>query len=141
MKPMQTRHHPASRAGMTLLEVMLALVVFSIAAVALVQSINQVGETMLLTRTLRSVDIGLASHIDEYSKAPLIQELDKEIKAGEDGISYRIRIEPVQNLKTKQNQPIVGIFRVLVTAKWKESNQPMTKDAETLRYAGMYNNQ
>lgn len=125
---------------MTLLEVILALVVFSIAAVALVGTFNQMGETVILTRTLRGIDITLASFIDEYSKTPLIQELDKEIKPGDDGIAYRIQIQPVENLKNKQNQPIVGIFRVLVTAKWKEGGKTMNREAETLRYQGMYAN-
>ena len=125
---------------MTLLEVMLALMIFAIAAVAYVGAINQMGESVIITSTVRNVEIGLSSYLDEYSKAPQIQELDKEFKADENGIIYRIVIKPVENLKNKQNQPIVGIFRVLVTAKWKDGGNARTMEAETLRYAGMYAN-
>ena len=124
--------------GMTLFEVILALALFTTAAVALVVTINTIGSAVIEARNMRAVQQGLESVMDESSKVPQITELDKELKPGPDGIAYRVKITLMDKLKNKDGQPISNIFRVQVLAKWREDNRPMEMDTETLRYAGMY---
>ena len=124
--------------GMTLFEVILALALFSSAAVALVVAINTIGSAVLEARSMRAVQQGLESVMDEYSKVPQIAELDKELKPGPDGIAYRVKITLMDKLKNKDGQLISNIYRVQVLAKWLENNQKMEAETETLRYAGMY---
>lgn len=123
---------------MTLLEVILAMALFTAAAVGLVIAIHSIGEATLEARALRNVEQSIEGIIDEYSKVPQIAELDKEIKAGADNISYHVRIVPVTDIQTQKGTQLNGLFRITVTAKWKMDNQPMTSQAETLRYAGMF---
>jgi Na+-translocating ferredoxin:NAD+ oxidoreductase RnfG subunit len=123
---------------MTLMEVIIALAIFSIAAVALVGAINQMGETVILTRTMRQVEISLASLLDEYSKAPQIQELEKDLDRDEAGVGYHIEVKEVENIKNRAGQPITGIYRIAVTASWKEDGKTWTKQAETLRNISLY---
>ena len=124
--------------GMILFEVILALALFTTAAVALVVTINTIGSAVIEARNMRAVQQGLESVMDEYSKVPLITELDKELKAGPDGIAYRVKVTLMDKLKNKDGQPVNNIFRVQVQAKWREDNRPMEMESETLRYAGMY---
>ena len=124
--------------GMTLFEVILALALFTTAAVALVVTINTIGQAVIEARNMRAVQQGLESIMDEYSKIPQIMELDKELKPGPDGIGYRVKITLMDKLKNKDGLQINNIFRVQVQAKWREDNRPMEMESETLRYAGMY---
>lgn len=128
----------AARRGMTLFEVILALALFSTAAVALVVTINAIGLAALEARSLRAIEQGLEGVMDEYSKNPQIVELNKEIKAGKDGVSYKISIKPVQNLKNQDGLALTNLFLIQVAATWKEDGEPLTMTAETVRYAGMY---
>jgi prepilin-type N-terminal cleavage/methylation domain-containing protein len=124
--------------GFSLLEVLMALALFATAAVALVETINEIGNITLLSRTLRTVDQGIESVLDEYSKMPQMQELEEDIKAGADGISYRVVVKSLDNIKNQENQVLGGLFGIKVTAKWLNDGQPMENSAETVRYAGMF---
>ena len=123
---------------MTLFEVILALALFTTAAVALVVAINTMGLAVIEARNMRAVQQGLESIVDEYSKVPQIVELDKELKPGPEGIGYRVKITLMDKLKNKDGVLISNIYRVQVQAKWREDNRPMEMETETLRYAGMY---
>ena len=124
--------------GMTLFEVILAMALFTTAAVALVTALNTIGLATIEARNLRAVEQTLEGLIDEHSKAPQIVELEKDIKPGPDGVAYRVVIEPVNNLKNQDGVQLNGLFRILVSAKWKEDGHPMQLEAETIRYAGMF---
>ncbi|MDB6074169.1 MAG: Prepilin-type N-terminal cleavage/methylation protein [Verrucomicrobiaceae bacterium] len=124
--------------GMTLFEVILALALFTTAAVALVVAINTMGLAVIEARNMRAVQQGLESVVDEYSKVPQIVELDKELKPGPEGIGYRVKITLMDKLKNKDGVLVSNIYRVQVQAKWREDNRPMEMETETLRYAGMY---
>ncbi|MDB6137815.1 MAG: Prepilin-type N-terminal cleavage/methylation protein, partial [Verrucomicrobiaceae bacterium] len=67
-----------------------------------------------------------------------IVEMDKELKPGLDGIGYRVKITLMDKLRNKDGAQISNIYRVQVQAKWREDNNPMEMETETLRYAGMY---
>ncbi len=124
--------------AMTLFEVLLALAIFAIAAVALVTAINQIGHAVLESRMYRNVEQGMESIIDEYSKAPVLDEMEKEIKAGKDGVIYVVKITNVRDAKNQEGRVLQGLFRIHVTAKWKENREPMELDAETLRFVGLF---
>ena len=131
------RGRRASR-GMTLFEVILALAIFATAAVALVTALNAIGLATIEARNIRAVEQGLEGIMDEESKNPRIAEIEKDIKAGPDGIAYRVRITPVDNITNQQGMVLNGLFRIVVTAKLNEDGHPMTLEAETMRYAGMF---
>lgn len=123
---------------MTLLEVLLALAVFSIAAMALVGTLNAVAEAGIDSRRLLEVDQTLESLIDEYGKMPQIQEIDEQIKAGVDGVSYRVVIQLVRDLRNKDGRFLQNTFRIQAMAHWNDGRGPMDVEAETLRYAGAF---
>jgi len=123
---------------MTLFEVILAMALFTTAAVALVTALSTIGLATIEARNLREVEQTLEGLIDEHSKAPQIVELEKDIKPGPDGVAYRVVIEPVNNLKNQDGVQLNGLFRIVVSAKWKEDGHPMQLEAETIRYAGMF---
>ena len=136
---MTTRVHSTRRKqGFSLLEVMMALALFAAAAVALVETINEVGNITVQARVLRTVEQGLESVLDEFSKTPQMQEREEEIKADDNGISYSVVIKSLDNLKNQDNQVLSGMFGIKVTAHWNLDGKKMESSAETIRYAGMF---
>ena len=105
------RHTPRNR-GMSLFEVIIALGVFGIAALALVKTMHVMGETTLEARTIREVTQGLESIIDEYGKVPALQELDEEIKAEKAGVTYQVLIRPLEGLRNKEGRELQGFFTI-----------------------------
>ncbi len=135
---MKTPFHPCRKAGFSLLEVMLALAIFASAGVMLVATINEIGTITIQARTLRNVEQGIESLLDEHSKAPQMMELEKDMKPGADGIAYKVTVRPLEDLKNQDNQILNGLFIIKVQARWQEDGQNMDMSAETIRYAGMY---
>ena len=136
---MKAHVRPRRDAGFSLLEVMLAMALFTTAAVVLVETINEIGNITLQARNLRSVEQTMESLLDEYSKMPQIQEKEVEPKLGlGDNVKFKITIKAVDDLKDQDNNILSGIFRIRVIASWQEEGKPMTMETETLRYSGMF---
>ena len=135
---LSTSHSSFRDRGMILFEVFLALAIFAIAAVALVTAINQIGHAVLEARTYRNVEQGIESVIDEYSKAPVLDEVEKQLKPGKDGVTYTVKITNVRDLKSQEGRVLQGLFRIHVSAKWMENREPMELSAETMRFVGLF---
>lgn len=126
------------RAGMTLMEVVLAMAVFSVAALALVGTLDQIARVSMDARRTLEVEQNLESLVDEFGKTPQIKELDEQIKAGKDGIAYRVIITLVRDLRNQEGRFLQNTFRVKAIARWNEGYGPIEMEAETYRYAGAF---
>ncbi len=134
--PVSIRHR-LSR-GITLLEVLLALGVFGVAALALVKTIHLMGELTLESRTLRQVEQGLESIIDEYGKVPGLQEMNEEIKADSKGVAYRVIIRPVENLRNREGRELQGFYSIRAVASWKDGSVKKSREAEVIRFVNAF---
>lgn len=123
---------------MTILEVVLALAVFSIAVMALVGTLNQVALAGVESQKLLEVEQTLESLIDEYGKMPQIAEMEQEIKAGADGVAYKVRIQQVKDLRNQEGRFLQNTFRIQVVGRWLDGGSAVEMSAETLRYAGAF---
>lgn len=121
--------------GMTLMEVIVAMGIFSLAAVALVGSLNSIADTTREAQRLLEVEQALESIIDEYGKLPNLVEKKETIKPGKDGVGFEVRIELVRDLRTKNGNFLADIFRIAATANWREGGRARSLSAETLRNA------
>jgi prepilin-type N-terminal cleavage/methylation domain-containing protein len=118
----------------TLLETLLALMIFSIAVVALVEAVNQLGKDTLHRRREATVHERVRSLLVEHSRLPNAPE---EAKTEEDGVSYLIRRKRL-DLKNREGMPINDLFEVRVTAEWLEGREPQTLSAETWVYPPLF---
>lgn len=123
---------------MTILEVVLALAVFSIAVMALVGTLNQVALAGVESQKLLEVEQTLESLIDEYGKMPQISEMEQEIKPGADGVAYKVRIQQVKDLRNQEGRFLQNTFRIQVVGRWLDGGSAVEMSAETLRYAGAF---
>lgn len=130
------------RSGFTLLEVMLALMVFSIAVVALVAAINGVGNASTESRVFREVESRLESLLTEVTRmpkdpsaSPTERTWEKTVK--ENGVEYHIKKAPVE-ITNKEGQVLPDMFTIRATARWKEGGNNQELNAETTVYPPLY---
>jgi prepilin-type N-terminal cleavage/methylation domain-containing protein len=130
--------HPQKSSGMTLLEVVLALAVFSIAALALVGTMNQIAEAATESQTILEIEQTLESLIDEYGKMPQMRNLEEDIKPGSDGVAYRVKVEQVKDLRNQDGQFLQDMFRIQAFARWDDGGGVIELEADSMRYAGAF---
>lgn len=126
----------------TLVEVILALMVFSMAVVALVGAINGIGSASTESRVYREVESRLESLLTEISRMPPDPAVaggdritEKTIR--ENGVEYRIKKAPVE-ITNKDDAILPEMFTVKATARWKDGGQNQELNAETLVYPPLY---
>ncbi|MFC5455998.1 type II secretion system protein [Prosthecobacter fluviatilis] len=122
------------RNGFTLLETLLALMVFSMAVVALVEAVHQLGEHTLLRRHEAVVQERMRSLLVEHTRIPDAME---EVKLQEGGVTYTVTHTPLE-LKDRDGQPMPGLFEVRVTADWLEGRTPQQASADTWVYPPLF---
>jgi len=133
-----TISHPQKSSGMTLLEVVLALAVFSIAALALVGTMNQIADAATESQTILEIEQTLESLIDEYGKMPQMRNLEEDIKPGSDGVAYRVKVEQVKDLRNQDGQFLQDMFRIQAFARWDDGGGVIELEADSMRYAGAF---
>ena len=124
--------------GMTLLEVILAMAVFSIAALALVGTMNQIAEAATESQTILEIEQKLESLIDEYGKMPQMRNLEEDIKPGSDGVAYRVKVEQIKDLRNQDGQFLQERFRIQAFARWDDGGGVIELEADSMRYAGAF---
>jgi hypothetical protein len=112
--------------------------VFSIAALALVGTLNQIAEAASESQILLEVEQNLESLIDEYGKMPQMRELEEEIKPGSDGVAYRVKVETVKDLRNKDGRFLQDMFKITAIARWNDGGGVMELQADSMRYAGAF---
>ncbi len=113
--------------GFTLLETLLALMVFSLAAVALVEAVHQLGGSTLLMRREAEVQERMRSLLTENTRLPNPPS-HAEFKDGD--VTYTVTRKPL-DLKSREGIPLYELFEVRVTAQWLEGSLPQQATAET----------
>lgn len=122
------------RNGFTLLETLLALMVFSVAVVALVEAVHQLGEHTLRRRHEAAVQERMRSLLVEHTRRP---DLIEAVKLQEGAVSYTVTHTPLE-LKDRDGQPLDGLYEVRVTADWMEGREPQQANAETWVYPPLF---
>ena len=125
---MKTRH------AFTLLETLLALMVFSVAVVALVEAVHQLGGHTLLRRHEAAVQERMRSLLVEHTRR---EDEPVKLVLKEREVTYTVTRQPLE-LKNRDGQPITGLFEVRVVAAWLEVRVPQQASAETWVYPPLF---
>ena len=123
-----------TRRGFTLLETLLALMVFSVAVVALVEAVHQLGEHTLLRRHEAAVQERMRSLLVEHTR---LEDAPAEVQLQESEVTYTVTHTPLE-LKDRDGKPLPGLFEVRVTAAWHEGRTPQQASAETWVYPPLF---
>jgi prepilin-type N-terminal cleavage/methylation domain-containing protein len=124
------------RGGFTLLETLLAIMVFSMAVMALVEAMNQLGEHAVKRRHEADILERIRSILIEQTRIPVAKP-PEELKIKEGPVTYTVRHTPLE-LADRNGQAVQGIYEVSVTADWLEGRTPQQASAETWVYPPLF---
>ena len=134
----QISARPARRRGFMLLEVVLALGVFSAAAVGFVVALHRMADAAAAAQREMQITRILDSALDETLSLPVLEEGVITTNVAETGMEIDTRVEILDTLENKDGQLLQEMFRIEVTANWYEDGAWQSRSAETLRYGRMY---
>ena len=135
---MKTPRHPARRRGFLLLEVILALAVFSAAATGFAVALHQMAKAAAVAQSELRITRILDSALDETLSIPVLEEGTVTNPVGNTDIEMATTIKILDELEDQDGQPLQEMFLITVTARWFENGEWIERSAETWRYGRMY---
>ncbi|MEY4299994.1 MAG: hypothetical protein RIR25_1230 [Verrucomicrobiota bacterium] len=123
------------RSGFTLLEVLVALAMFVLAVGGLALALDRSFAASNALRRNDETRQQIESLLDQAMVLPIdVLQQGRETEADALGVKYSTSAEPVEDLRNKDDQPLGGIWRVMVKAVWREQGEEQTWKEEFLRY-------
>lgn len=129
--------HPVKR-GFLLLEMVLALAVFGIAATGFAVALRRMADVAALAQSELRITRVLESALDEALSVPVLEEGMTESEAGETGIELVTTVELLKELENEEGQLLQEMYSIKVEAKWFENGQWQNRTVDTWRYGRMY---
>lgn len=129
--------HPVKR-GFLLLEMVLALAVFGIAATGFAVALRRMANVAALAQSELRITRVLESALDEALSVPILEEGITESEVGSTGIDLVTTVELLKELQNEEGQLLQEMYSIKVEAKWFENGQWQNRAADTWRYGRMY---
>lgn len=126
-----------SAGGWLLMEVVIALGIFSTAVVAFIVSLNKTAELSLLARQESMVSRLVEGAVTEALTVPEMREQDYEYQLEEMDMKIKVETQPI-DLLTKDNNHLEDMWLVRVTATWYQDGEEQKDMVETWRYGKLY---
>lgn len=126
------------RKGFLLLEALLALMVFGIAATGFTVALRQMAKAADATQQELRITRILESALDEAVSLPTLEEGTKTAVVADTNIEIDTTVELLKELKTEEGQELQEMYRINVTAHWFADQAWQERSAETWRYGRMY---
>ncbi len=131
-----TSHRP--KRGFLLLEMILALAVFGIAATGFAVALNRMAAAAELAQSELRITRILDSALDETLSLPVLEEGVVTTSVGDTGIELDTTISLLEEMQNEEGQFLQEMFHIKVTAKWYENGSWYDRSVETWRYGRMY---
>ena len=131
---MNRANHPSSpRSGMVLLEVIIALTVFTLAAFSLVEALQTCFEA---ADNRNQIDIAVRGLQNQMALLNGTRISPSETDAPDDGsgVAYHVSVAQEQTLRDQKGMPIPNMYRATITAKWSDHNDTLTRNVSELIY-------
>jgi prepilin-type N-terminal cleavage/methylation domain-containing protein len=129
--------HPVRR-GFLLLEMVLALAVFGIAATGFVVALNRMANLATLAQSDLRITRILDSALDETLSLPTLEEGVTNSTVAGTGIELDTTIELLDKLENQDGQILQEMYRIEIIARWFENSAWQERIVETWRYGRMY---
>ncbi|MBE7497490.1 MAG: prepilin-type N-terminal cleavage/methylation domain-containing protein [Verrucomicrobiaceae bacterium] len=118
-----TPRHPA-RQGFTLMETLIALSIFALAVVSLAEAIQSAGRASTIVRQEVRIHDRMAAITAETTRLVALQAAGARPTlppaVEEEGVTYKVAVQEIKNLKNKDQVPVEGLWEVITTAEWME---------------------
>lgn len=139
---MRGNHGLRPKRGFLMMEVVLALGIFAIAATGFAIALSRTSDAAQLSQRQMQINRILESALDEALSLPVLEEgsesvsLDEEI--GGAAVEIDTRIELLDEIENQDGQLLQQMYRIEVTAHWYERGEWQEEMAETWRYGRLY---
>lgn len=134
--PLPLRHIGRKGAWM-LMEVIIALTIFSTGVVSFIVALNQTAKVSMVAQNKSLLFRLLEGALMEASTIPDIYEHNYTLTPEEMDISISVDISPIE-LFTKDDILMNDMWLIRVTGEWTEDDEMKTESLETYRYGRMY---
>jgi prepilin-type N-terminal cleavage/methylation domain-containing protein len=131
-----TRH--TVRRGFLLLEMILALAVFSIGATGFAVALRRMSAAAQLAQSELRITRILDSVLDETISVPTLEEGVTESQLGNTGIGIKTTIKRVEDVLLEDGQPLTEIYDITIDARWYQEGRWITRTVNSWRNAAMY---
>ena len=119
-------------AGFVLWEIMLALIIFVVVAVALTAALQQTLDTSVLLRDESQVRLEMQNLLAEVTSAKL-KPGKSEIQTGDGRVRYEREIRLVK-AKTARGEVLPDLYEIVIKASWKSAGRDRTGSAALTVY-------
>ncbi|MCX8495713.1 MAG: type II secretion system protein [Akkermansiaceae bacterium] len=126
------------RRGFLLLEMILALGVFGIAATGFAVALHRMAAAAQMAQSELRITRILDSALDETLSLPVLEEGELSSSVGDTGIELKTSVTLLDKLENDEGQLLQEMFAIKVEAKWYAEGQWKRRDVETWRYGRMY---
>ena len=124
--------------GFLLLEMVLALAIFSITVTAFVVALNKMAQTAALAQSEMKITRILDSALDETLSIPVLEEGETNSTVEGTGIELDTSIKLIEDMQNEDGQMLQEMYRIEIRAKWYDNGQWQNRAVETWRYGRMY---
>jgi type II secretory pathway pseudopilin PulG len=128
----------SARNGFLLLEMVLALAVFGMAATGFVVALHRMSATAALAQSELRITRILDSALDETISLPVLEEGTTNSSVGETGIELDTTIELIEDMENDEGQILQEMYRIEIRARWFANGEWRDRTVETWRYGRMY---
>lgn len=132
--PVQT----TANRGFLLLEMVLALAVFGIAATGFAVALHRMADAAGLAQSELRITRILDSALDETISLPVLEEGVTNASVGDTGIELGTTIKLLDELQNEEGQALQEMYSIKIDARWFNSGEWKERSVETWRYGRMY---
>lgn len=131
-----------AKQGFLLLEMVLALGVFGIAATGFVVALHRMSDIALLAQSEMRITRILDSALEETLSLPVLEEGETKVTVeetvGESNMELLTKVSLIEDLQNEDGQILQEMYRIEVMARWLQGGQWQERIVETWRYGRMY---
>jgi hypothetical protein len=131
-----TVHHRAG--GFLLLEMVLALAVFGMAATGFVVALHRMSAAASLSQSELRITRILDSALDETLSLPMLEEGVTSYVLENPEVELITEISLLEEIQNQDGEMLQEMFRIEVKARWFENTEWRERMVETWRYGRMY---
>jgi Tfp pilus assembly protein PilV len=118
--------------GMVLLEVIIALAIFTGVAFSLVMALDAATDAATDRNHVDAATLGLENQMTRIASTRLA-ETQRSLESDGSGISYHLQIAP-ESLRDDNRKDFDGFFRITLQASWKTEGRTETRELSQLIY-------
>lgn len=129
-------HRP--KYGFLLLEMVLALAVFGIAATGFAVALRRMSDAASLAQSELQITGVLDSALEETLSLPVLEEGETSTTVGETGIELETIIKLMDDLQNEDGQVLQEMYSIQINARWVTNGAWHERSVDTWRYGRMY---